>query len=95
MAPMRSIRGFMPRSRAIERIGAQYDPEDLAHDLLLIEKPSPPRRLQHKVSKRTTRKPAAGTPPPNRVTRPKPLKLKVDFVDLLMEERQGHRDSLH
>ena len=37
------------------------------------------------------RKPAAGTPPPNRVKLPKPLKLDVDIVDLLLEERQSHR----
>jgi prevent-host-death family protein len=37
------------------------------------------------------RKPAPGTPPPNRVKRPKPLKLKIDVVDLLLEERQGSR----
>jgi len=37
------------------------------------------------------RKPAPGTPPPNRVRLPKPLKLNVDIVDLLLEERQGHR----
>jgi prevent-host-death family protein len=37
------------------------------------------------------RKPAPGTPPPNRVKRPKPLKLKIDIVDLLLEERQGSR----
>ncbi len=37
------------------------------------------------------RKPAPGTPPPNRVRRPKPLKVNVEIVDLLLEERQGHR----
>jgi prevent-host-death family protein len=37
------------------------------------------------------RKPAPGTPPPNRVKLPKPLKLKIDVVDLLLEERQGSR----
>lgn len=37
------------------------------------------------------RKPAAGTPRPNRVKLPKPLKLDVDIVDLLLKERQGHR----
>jgi prevent-host-death family protein len=37
------------------------------------------------------RKPAPGTPPPNRVRLPKPLKLKQEIVDLLLEERQGHR----
>ena len=37
------------------------------------------------------RKPARGTPAPNRVALPKPAKLKVDVVELLLEERQGHR----
>jgi prevent-host-death family protein len=37
------------------------------------------------------RKPAPGTPPPNRVPLPKPAKLDVDIVQLLLEERQGHR----
>lgn len=37
------------------------------------------------------RKPAPGTPPPNRVQLPKPVALKLDVVELLMEERQGHR----
>jgi antitoxin (DNA-binding transcriptional repressor) of toxin-antitoxin stability system len=37
------------------------------------------------------RRPAAGTPPPSRVRLPKPLKLNIDVVDLLLEERQSHR----
>ena len=37
------------------------------------------------------RKPAPGTPPPNRVPLPKPLRIKTDVVGLLLEERQGHR----
>ena len=37
------------------------------------------------------RKPAPGTPHPNRVRLPKPAKLNVDVVQLLLEERQGHR----
>ena len=37
------------------------------------------------------RKPAPGTPPPNRVPLPKPAGLRVDAVALLLEERQGHR----
>jgi len=37
------------------------------------------------------RKPARGTPPPNRVPLPKPAKLHIDAVELLLEERQGHR----
>ena len=37
------------------------------------------------------RKPALGTPPPNRVPLPKPLKANIDVVQLLLEERQSHR----
>jgi hypothetical protein len=37
------------------------------------------------------RKPAPGTPPPNRVRLPKPAKRHLDVVQLLLEERQGHR----
>lgn len=37
------------------------------------------------------RKPAPGAPRPGRVPVPKPLKLNIDVVDLLLEERQGHR----
>jgi len=37
------------------------------------------------------RKPAPGAPPPNRVRLPKPLTLNLEIVDLLLEERQGHR----
>ena len=37
------------------------------------------------------RKPAPGTPPPNRVRVPKAAQLNVDVVQLLLDERQGHR----
>jgi prevent-host-death family protein len=37
------------------------------------------------------RKPAPRTPPPNRVPLPKPARLAVDVLDLLLEERQRHR----
>jgi prevent-host-death family protein len=37
------------------------------------------------------RKPARGTPSPKRVRLPKPLKLDIDVVDVLLEERQSHR----
>jgi prevent-host-death family protein len=37
------------------------------------------------------RKPAPAAPPLNRVPLPPPLKLDVDVVELLLEERQGHR----
>ena len=37
------------------------------------------------------RMPAPGASPLNRVRLPKPAKLNVDIVELLLEERQGHR----
>jgi prevent-host-death family protein len=37
------------------------------------------------------RRPAPGTPRPNQVPLPKPLRLNIDVVDLLLEERQPHR----
>jgi prevent-host-death family protein len=37
------------------------------------------------------RQPVEGAPPPNRVPLPPPLKLKIDIVDLLLEERQSRR----
>ena len=37
------------------------------------------------------RKPAPNTPAPNRVRLPKPLTLNIDVVELLLEDRQGHR----
>jgi antitoxin (DNA-binding transcriptional repressor) of toxin-antitoxin stability system len=37
------------------------------------------------------RKPAAGSPAPNKVSLPKPAQLKIDVVELLLEERQNHR----
>jgi len=37
------------------------------------------------------RKPAAGSPPLYRIKVPKRARLNVDIVELLLEERQGHR----
>jgi prevent-host-death family protein len=37
------------------------------------------------------RKPVPGAPPLNRVRLPKPAKLKIDIVELLLEERQAQR----
>jgi prevent-host-death family protein len=46
------------------------------------------------IRKQTTlniRKPAPGAPPLNRIRLPNALKVKIDIVDLLLEERQNHR----
>jgi prevent-host-death family protein len=37
------------------------------------------------------RKPLPGSPPVNRVPLPKPLKIKMDVVEVLLEERQQDR----
>ena len=37
------------------------------------------------------RQPASGIPTPNKVPLPNAAKLKIDVLDLLLEERQGHR----
>jgi prevent-host-death family protein len=37
------------------------------------------------------RRPAPGAPPLNRVPLPRPAKLNVEIVELLLEERQGAR----
>jgi antitoxin (DNA-binding transcriptional repressor) of toxin-antitoxin stability system len=37
------------------------------------------------------RKPASGSPTPNKVPLPKPVQFKIDVLELLLEERQSHR----
>lgn len=37
------------------------------------------------------REPAPGTPAPNKLPLPNPLNLKIDILQLLLEERQGVR----
>jgi antitoxin (DNA-binding transcriptional repressor) of toxin-antitoxin stability system len=37
------------------------------------------------------RKPASGSPTPNKVALPKSPQLKIDVLELLLEERQSHR----
>jgi len=37
------------------------------------------------------RKPERGSPPLKRIPLPEPLKLNIDVVELLLEERQGYR----
>jgi prevent-host-death family protein len=46
------------------------------------------------ISERATllvRKPAPGAPAPNCVPLPEPLKIKIEVLDLLLEERQSYR----
>jgi len=46
--------------------------------------------VRHRATIRI-RKRVPGTPPPNQVPLPKPLKVKIDVVQLLLDERQSHR----
>ncbi len=39
----------------------------------------------------SVRKPAPSAPPPGQVALPEPARLGIDVVELLREERQGHR----
>ena len=45
----------------------------------------------HDRSTLRIRKPAPGTPPLRRVPLPKPASLDIDVVELLLDEREGHR----
>ena len=61
--------------------------------IVVLDRDTPVARIVpvRERSRLRTRKPAPGTPPPNRVPLPRPLKLEMDVVRLLLEERQGHR----
>jgi prevent-host-death family protein len=37
------------------------------------------------------RRPASGSPAPNKVSLPRPMPLKMDVLELLLVERQSHR----
>jgi len=52
----------------------------VAHIVPILEKPG--LRI---------RKPASGSPKPNRVSVPKPTHQRIDALELLLEERQSHR----
>ena len=69
--------------RAVRRgeIVAVYDRDTLIAEIVPVRE-APALRIT---------KPVPGTPAPGRVKLPKPLKLDIDVVDLLLEERQGYR----
>lgn len=64
------------------------------HTLTVLDRETPIARIvpySSDAASLIVRRPAPGAPPPGRVRFPPPLRLKVDVVALLMEERQGHR----
>ena len=86
---MKSVRIAELKSRLSEYLRAVRNGETIA----VLDRETPVAQIvpvRAGVALRI-RKPVAGAPPPNRVKLPKPLKLDVDIVDLLLEERQSHR----
>jgi prevent-host-death family protein len=86
---MKTVRIAELKARLSEYLRAVRRGETIA----VLDRETPVARIVpvREGSTLRVRKPAAGTPPPNRVALPKPAKLKVDVVRLLLEERQGHR----
>jgi antitoxin (DNA-binding transcriptional repressor) of toxin-antitoxin stability system len=85
---MKNVRIAEVKSRLSEYLRAGRSGETIA----VLDRETPVARivpLRERAALRI-RKPAPSTPAPNRVRLPKPLKLKVDVVQLLLEERQGH-----
>jgi prevent-host-death family protein len=86
---MKSVRIAELKSRLSEYLRAVRNGETIA----VLDRETPVAQIvpvRERVALRI-RKPAVGTPPPNRVKLPKPLKFDIDIVDLLLEERQSHR----
>ena len=86
---MKQVRIAELKSRLSEYIRAVRRGETIA----VLDRETPVAQIipvRDRVSLRI-RKPAPGTPPLNRVPLPKPLGIKTDVVQFLLEERQGHR----
>ena len=86
---MKEVRIAELKARLSEYIRAVRSGETIS----VLDRETPVAQLvpvRERVALRV-RKPASGTPVPGRVRLPKPLKLELDIVDLLLEERQGHR----
>ncbi len=89
MGDMKEVRIAELKSRLSEYLRAVRHGETIS----VLDRETPIAQIvpvRERVALRI-RTPAPGTPPPNRVRLPKPLTLNVDIVDLLLEERQGHR----
>lgn len=86
---MRQVRIAELKARLSEYLRAVRRGETIAvldRDTPVAQLVPIPARAQLRV-----RKPSPRTPPPNRVHLPKPAKLTIDVVQLLLEERQGQR----
>lgn len=86
---MKEVRIAELKSRLSEYLRAVRNGETIS----VLDRETPVAQIipvRERVALRV-RMPAPGAPPPNRVPLPTALKLDVDIVDLLLEERQGHR----
>jgi antitoxin (DNA-binding transcriptional repressor) of toxin-antitoxin stability system len=64
------------------------------HPLTVLERETPIARIvpyASEASLLSIRRPRPDSPPLNRIALPPPLKLRVDVVTVLLEERQGAR----
>jgi prevent-host-death family protein len=86
---MKSVRIAELKSRLSEYLRAVRAGETIA----VLDRETPVAQIipVRERGRLRVRKPAPGTPAPNRVPLPKPLKLNVDVVAVLLEERQGNR----
>ena len=86
---MKQVRIAELKSRLSEYLRAVRRGETIA----VLDRETPIAQIVpvHDRATLRVRKPAAGTPAPNRVRLPKPARLKVDVVELLLQERQSHR----
>jgi prevent-host-death family protein len=86
---MRQVRIADLKARLSEYLRAVRRGETIA----VLDRDTPVAQIVpvHDRASLRVRKPAPGVPPPNRVRLPKAARLNVDIVELLLEERQGHR----
>jgi antitoxin (DNA-binding transcriptional repressor) of toxin-antitoxin stability system len=86
---MKSVRIAELKARLSEHLRAVRNGETIA----VLDRDTPVAHIVPIRARSTlrVRKPAPGAVPLHRVPLPKPAKLKIDIVDLLMEERQSHR----
>lgn len=86
---MKQVRIAELKARLSEHLRAVRKGETVA----VLDRTTPVAQIVpvHETAKLRIRKPAPGTPTPNRVPLPPPAKLKIDVVRLLLEERQGSR----
>jgi prevent-host-death family protein len=89
IAAVKKVRIAELKSRLSEYLRAVRNGETIA----VLDRETPVAQIvpvRQRVALRI-RMPAAGAPAPNGVKLPKPLRLDLDIVDLLLEERQNSR----